>query len=312
MTFDGTTDEVRPVLVSAQLGESEGSQRVARTTPLSPASTAKSTASAPLGRRTSCTPATPSGDLLALLERLGASRPAASASSARRPTLELPLTASTPAQDRDQLEHDGHLQRQRVDDARGRRRRAVPNEALDGTKTADAGLQGHRPRGATTRATRATPSSRPTDAVVPAQVRLRRRLVHAETRRRAGYLEVSTRPAAGVDVNFELYDPARRPPSRLRQVVETGGAGQIDRRKFSRLSPTRTYWVRVTGRRGAHPQRGPVLRRVLGRRDRRGRLRPARRPDRLHRGRLRQRQVRRDQERLRRAGGHERRVAPSS
>ena len=156
--------------------------------------------------------------------------------------------------DRDKLNttvsYNGAADTPVVDDA------AVPNEALDGTKTAepackDIGLEGNDTRDAGNDLLETTdPSFQRKCAFDDDWYRL-------ETDA-TGYLEVLTRPAAGVDLDFELYSPD--PGSSLvapSQVVETGGAGQIDRRKYTSLSADATYWVRVTANEAPTPNEGP-------------------------------------------------------
>ena len=249
MTFSGTTDEVRPVLMSAQLGERPG-----------PGACTKN-ADSGIDGKIDCVLTTWSEEV----EHADDTTAPFSLSSSNwtipgsgigqlgpSTTLEIPLTPSA-ASDRDKLSttvaYNSAEDTPVVDDA------AVPNEALDGTKTAepackDVGIEGNDARDASNDQLAATDPS------------FQRKCAFDEDWYRlatdaTGYLEVVTRPAAGVDVEFELWSPD--PGSSLiapSQVVETGGAGQIDRQKFQPLSPNATYWVHVTANDALTPNEG--------------------------------------------------------
>jgi hypothetical protein len=247
MTFGGTTDEVSPVLLAAQLGERPGgactkdavsgidgevdcvlttwSEQVEHATD----------AAAPYSLSSSGWAIDGGG-----IGQLGPSA-----------TLEIPLTAST-VKDRDSLgttvSYNGAEDTPVVDSA------AVPNEALNGTKTAEAackdvGLEGNDARNP------GNPQLTTTDPSFQRKCAFDDDWYRLDTDG-TGYLELLTRPASGVDLDFELYDPAGNPvaPS---LIEETGGAGQTDRRQYTPLSPNATYWVRVTATEAPTPNEGP-------------------------------------------------------
>ncbi len=247
MTFAGTTDEVSPVLMSAQLGERPGGactkDAVAGIdgevdcviTTWSEEVEHAADASAPFSVSASGWPIEASG-----IGQLGPSN-----------TLDIPLTAST-VKDRDRsgttVSYDGSADTPVVDDA------AVPNEALNGTKTADAackdtGLEANDSRD----------PSNPLLATTSPSFQRKCAFDHdwyTLATNGTGYLELVTRPSAGVDLDFQLFDPFGNPvaPS---EILQTGAAGQIDRRKYTPLSPNATYWVHVSANEAPTPQEGP-------------------------------------------------------
>ena len=131
---------------------------------------------------------------------------------------------------------------------------AVPNEALDGTKTAepackDVGLEGNDSRDP------GNPELETTDPSFQRKCAFDDDWYTLQTDATATS-RCSRAPRRMSTSNFELYDPAGNPvpPS---AIVETGGTGQIDRRKYTPLSPNATYWVRVTANETPTPQEGP-------------------------------------------------------
>ena len=85
-----------------------------------------------------------------------------------------------------------------------------PTTRSTARKTADAGLQGHRPR-AERRARHGQPRAHDDVAGIRAQVRLRRRLVHGADDGKRATSRCSTRPAAGVDTQLALCDSGGAP-----------------------------------------------------------------------------------------------------
>ncbi len=303
MTFAGTTDEVSPVLMSAQLGERPGGACTKNAvtgidgevdcvlTTWSEEVQHDADASAPFSVSSSGWAIEAGG-----IGQLGPSA-----------TLEIPLTAAA-SKDRDRsattVSYDGSVDTPVVDDA------GVPNEALSGTKTAepackDTGLELNDSRDV------GNPELDTTSPSFQRKCAFDDDWYMLQTNA-TGFLELLTRPATGVDLDFDLFNSTGTliPPS---EVVETGAAGQVDRRKYTGLSATTAYWVRVTANEVPTPQEGPYCVVFSDDATCRGRLRPAGRPGRVHRGRIRQRQVRGDQERLRRPrrhGGRGRRAGP--
>ena len=135
---------------------------------------------------------------------------------------------------------------------------AVPNEALDGTKTAepackDIGLEGNDSR---------DPGNDELETTDPS---FQRKCAFDDDwytlqTDGTGFLEIQTRPTTGVDLDFEVWSPEDTngnstlvAPS---TVVETGAAGQVDQREYSPLSPNAMYWVRVTANEAPTPNEG--------------------------------------------------------
>ena len=247
MTFGGTTDEVSPVLMSAQLGERPGGACTKDAdsgidgevdcvlTTWSEQVEHSADASAPFSVSASGWGIEAGG-----IGQLGPST-----------TLEIPLTAAA-AKDRDRsgttVSYDGSADTPVVDAA------TVPNEALNGTMPAepackDTGLEPNDARDV---------SNPELDTTSPS---FQRKcafdddwyMVQTDG---TGYLELLTRPATDVDVDFDLFDSVGTliTPS---EVVETGAAGQIDRRRYSGLAGTTAYWVQITANETPAPQEGP-------------------------------------------------------
>ena len=167
-------------------------------------------------------------------------------------------------------------------------------------------MQGHRPRGERL-ARPGQPRARDDGPVVPAQVRLRLRLVHAPDRRHGlprGADPARGRPRPGL----RAVRPGRQPGPAVGDRRGGDRRHRTDRpaRVLAALSQRDLLGPRDRER-GARPRRRARTASCSRTTRPRGGLRSPRRPDRLHRGRVRQRQVRRDQERLRRARRHERR-----
>ena len=247
MTFTGTTDEVSPVLMSAQLGERPGSA-------------CTKNAVNGIDGEVDCVLTTWSEDVQHAAD---ASAPFSVLSSGwsieaggigqlgPATTLEIPLTAGA-VKDRDRsgttIGYDGAADTPVVDTA------AVANEALNGTKVAepackDTGLEPNDAR---------DPANPLLNTTAPS---FQRKCAFDDDWYRlqtdpAGFLELLTRPATNVDIDFDLYDStgAVIPPT---QVVESGGTGQIDQREYSGLAADTVYWVRVTANESPDPQEGP-------------------------------------------------------
>ena len=246
MTFTGTTDEVRPVLMSAQLGERPGG-----------ACTKDATSG--IDGEVDCVLTTWSEEV----EHADDTTAPFSLSSSNwvipaggigqlgpSTTLEVPLTPSA-VKDRDKLSttvsYNSAEDTPVVDNA------GVPNEALDGTKTAepackDVGLEGNDSRDP------GNPELETTDPSFQRKCAFDDDWYTLKTDS-TGFLEVHTRPTTGVDLDFEVYDPAGNlvAPS---TVVKTGAAGEVDQREYSTLSLDATYWVRVTANEAPTPNEG--------------------------------------------------------
>ncbi len=203
--------------------------------------------------------------VLRLVERLGDrgrwNRPARPVHDARDPAHGCRDEGPRPSS------HDGRLRRQR---RHARRRHGGDRQR---------GAQRHRRRPSRRARTRASSATTPSTPSNPRARRRRRRRSSASARstttgtrvqttaRRAIWTS-STRPSAGVDLDFELYDPRRHAVDADQRSSRYGGTGQIDRREYSGSRPSATS---TGSRRDGRPRRpgpagGPVLRRVLGRR----------------------------------------------
>ena len=161
-----------------------------------------------------------------------------------------------------QLRHDGLLRLQR-----GRRRsstpRRPPNDALDGTKTAD-------PRAATPASSRTTRfgvgSPRSAAADVPA---FERKCAFDDDwyrfRPARRGLSSRCRPGPSPGSTLGLRRRSTRPATRsLRRRRESGAAGEVDRLTFAGSLPPDLLGTRARER-DRHPAGGPVLPRVLER-----------------------------------------------
>jgi len=69
-----------------------------------------------------------------------------------------------------------------------------------------------------------------------------------------GHLEVSTRPVAGIDLELDLFDSTSSNVPDPDQVI--GGPGEVDQITLSGLAPG-TYWARVSADDDPNPQEGP-------------------------------------------------------
>ena len=246
MTFSGTTDEVRPVLMSTQLGESEGGS-------------CTKAAQDGIDGEVDCVLATWSEDV-EHADDPAPNAPFSVSSShwtvpsigqlAAAETLSIPLTETT-TKDRDRsgttVSYDDAIDTPILDPA--------GNESLSGTKPAE-------------------PACRDTGLEVTSDARddgnpvltttspsFQRKCAFDDDWYKVmtsgeGFLDILTRPAAGVDVQFDLFDengvlvPAPPP-------TETGGPGQIDRIEYLGLNASDPYFVRVSATDTPSPQEGP-------------------------------------------------------
>jgi hypothetical protein len=248
MTFTGATDEVRPVLVSAQLGERGSSGGCTKDavsgidgqvdcvlTTWSESVEHAADVTAPYSLLSSGWSIDAGG-----IGQLGPST-----------TLEIPLTVVAGA-NRDRagttVSYDGSEETPVVDDS------AAANEALDGTKNADAACRdnGQEPNDVREAANPLLNSESPA---------FERKCAFDHdwfrvTSGTGGHLDLSTRPVPGVDIQVELVDDATGAvvtPS----GSEVGGAGQVDRLTFTGLGNSVVYWAHVTADDTVTPQEGP-------------------------------------------------------
>jgi hypothetical protein len=251
MTFSGTTDEVRPVLLTAQLGE-RGTSGGCTKAPVAgidgQVDCAIGTWSEPVRHDADSDgtyPLSSSGWPVAAggIGQLGPSA-----------TLEVPLTpAASPDRDRSTttFAYDSAQDTPVVDAA------SPPNESLDGTRPAapactDTGREPNDTR-ATAHAT----------ALVSTSPLFERKCAfdpdwHKVETGPSGHLELVTRPSAGVDLKLSLVDSNGLPVTALPQNTTDGAAGQIDRLLFpGTLVPSTTYWAHVSADDVAAPQEGP-------------------------------------------------------
>ena len=247
MTFGGTTDEVSPVLMSAQLGERPGGA-------------CTKDAVSGIDGEVDCVLTTWSEQVQHAAD---ASAPFSVISSGwaiegggigqlgPATTLEVPLTAAA-VKDRDRsgttVSYNGSADTPVVDAA------GIPNEALNGTKAAepackDTGLEPNDARDVS------NPELDTTSPSFQRKCAFDDDWYMVETDP-TGYLELLTRPSTDVDLDFDLFDSGGNliTPS---EVVETGAAGQIDRRKYSGLAATTAYWVQITANETPAPREGP-------------------------------------------------------
>lgn len=249
MTFSGTADEVSPVLMSAQLGERGTSGGCTKN------------AVAGIDGKVDCVLTTWSEDV----EHAADTTPPYSLSSsgwaidaggigALPParTLEVPLTPST-VPDRDRtgttVSYNGSEDTPVVDDA------ATANEALDGTKSAEAAC---RDTGREPNDSRVANDSLRLLAASPA---FERKCAFDEdwfivTPSADGYLDIATRPVGGLDVQLEVFAGSGATPL-TPATSEPGGSGEVDRLRFSGLAAGPVYWARVTANDTLAPQEGP-------------------------------------------------------
>jgi hypothetical protein len=247
MTFTGTSDEVRPVLLSAQLGERAGGGACAKE------------ATAGTDGKVDCVLTTWSEDV----EHAGDNDGTYSLSSSGwpidaggigalgpSPTLELPLTPdANPDRDRDDttVTYNSAVAEPVVD-------AAVPaNDALDGSVDADPACRdtGREPNdsfGDTTH-----------DALLPTSPAFERKCAFDDdwfrvTASALGHLEVATRPVAGIDTQLDVFDSGGAPVTPT--LSEPAPAGQPDKLTFDGISAG-TYWARVTADDSGTPQEGP-------------------------------------------------------
>jgi hypothetical protein len=247
MTFTATADEVRPVLMSAQLGERPGGA-------------CTKTAVSGIDGEVDCVLTTWSEEVQ---HDADASAPFSVSSNGwsieaggigqlgPSTTLEIPLTAAA-VKDRDRsgttVGYDDAVDTPVVDTA------AVANEALNGTKVAepackDTGLEPNDARdGANPQLNTTAPSFQRKCAFDDDWYRLQTDPT--------GFLEIVTRPSTDVDIDFDVYDSTGSLIGPT-QVIETGGTGQLDQREYSGLGGNTVYWVRVTANESPTPQEGP-------------------------------------------------------
>jgi hypothetical protein len=246
-TFTGTTDEVSPVLMSAQLGERPGGA-------------CTKDAVSGIDGEVDCVLTTWSEDVrhdadasapFSLLSSGWAIEAGGIGQLGPSTMLEIPLTAAA-AKDRDRsattVSYDASADTPVVDAA------GVPNEALNGTETAepackDTGLEGNDSRDV---------GNPQLDTTAPS---FQRKCAFDDDWYKVqtdptGYLELLTRPSTNVDVDFDLFDSTGTliTPS---EIVEAGAAGQVDQRKYTPLAASTDYWVRVTANEAPAPQEGP-------------------------------------------------------
>lgn len=252
MTFSGTTDEVRPVLLSAQLGERGASGGCTKT------------AVAGIDGQVDCVITTWSepvkhdadGDGSYPLSSSGWSIGAAGiAQLGPSSTLDVLLApGATPDRDRNSttVSYNGAVDTPVVDEA------TPANESLDGTRNADpacrdTGQEGNDLRDA------ANPLLSSTSPAFERKCAFDQdwyRVTSGPT----GYLQLLTRPVAGVDIELELVDGAGTVVTGGGTVAEPGGAGQIDKLTFPTTGPladNTTYWAHVTANDTPSPQEGP-------------------------------------------------------
>ncbi len=249
MTFTGTTDEVRPILMSAQLGERPGGSGCTKD-PV-----------AGIDGQVDCVVTTWSEDVVHAGDADGTYSLSSSyvgwpiaggGIGAQGPstTLELPLTVDTePDRDRSNttITYNSAVDEPVVD-------AAVPsNDALDGTVNAAAACKdtGREPNDAFNDTTH--------QALLPLSPAFERKCAFDDdwfrvTETASGHLEVSTRPVAGIDTKLALFDGGGAPV--LGGAEEDGAAGEVDRLTFSGLGAG-TYWARVQADDSGTPQEGP-------------------------------------------------------
>ena len=173
--------------------------------------------------------------VLALLERLGdrgrRHRPARPVDHARDPAHRLDGEGPRqPGHDRLLQRRRGHARRRR---RRGRRTRRSTAPRPPRRPARTSGLEGNDARDC------GQPRADDDGPVVPAQVRLRRRLVQGRDRPRRAISSVLTRPAAGVDLDFEVF-------ARRRQQPVAADGGRRDRRRRARSTGASTRRSRPT------------------------------------------------------------------
>jgi len=247
-TFTGTSDEVRPVLMSAQLGEHGTTGGCTKTAvdgidgevdcvlaTWSEDVEHADDLSAPFSISSTGWPVDPAG--------IGALPPAK--------TLEIPLTASGSA-DRDRgsetVSYNDAIDAPVVDMA------TVPNESLSGTRAADPACKDTGNEGNDAR----DPSNPELETTSPSFQRkcsFDQDWYTVQTTA-AGYLDILTRPSNGMDIEFNLVTSTGSAVAPT-EVVDTGAAGQIDRQKFSGLAASTAYHLQVAATDTPSPQEGP-------------------------------------------------------
>ena len=255
MTFSGTTDEVRPVLMAAQLGE-----RLASGTCTKAPETG-------IDGKVDCVLTTwsedvehaadPATDAPYSLSSNGWLIDAAGIGQLPpAKTLAIPLASSGIA-DRDRsgttVSYNEAEDTPVVDIA------TPANESLSGTKSAepacrDTGLEGNDAQDPGT----GNPLLQTTAPSFQRKCAFDDDWYRVET---AGtpYLELLTRPAAGVDVEVELFDLNGALITPTEVVGPPGAAGGIDRLKYTNpaVAANTTYWVRISATEAPSPQEGP-------------------------------------------------------
>jgi hypothetical protein len=246
MTFAGTTDEVRPVLMSAQLGERPGAGPCAKD------------ATAGTDGKVDCVITTWSEDVVHAGDADGTYSLASSGwaiaaggigALGPSTTLDLPLTVdANPDRDRSgtTVTYNSAVDEPVVDAA------TPANDALDGTVDADQACKdtGREPNDAI------FDTSHP--ALLPLSPAFERKCAFDDDWFRvsgtgSGHLEVSTRPVSGVDTKLALFDAGGSLV--LGGTEEDGAAGEVDRLTFGGLTAG-TYWARVQADDSATPQEG--------------------------------------------------------
>lgn len=246
MTFTGTTDEVRPVLMSAQLGERSGGGPCAKEV------------AAGIDGKVDCVLTTWSEDVVHAGDADGTYSLTSSGWTidaggigllGPSTTLELPLTVdANPDRDRSgtTATYNSAVD-EPVFDA------AVPaNDALDGTVDAAPACKdtGREPNDAIFDTTH--------PALLPLSPAFERKCAFDDdwfrvTETGSGHLELSTRPVSGVDTQLALFDAGGA--AVLGGTAEDGAAGEVDRLSFSGLTAG-TYWARVQADDSGTPQEG--------------------------------------------------------
>lgn len=244
MTFSGTTDEVRPALMSAQLGERPGGGTCGKDAVTGidgQVDCVVTTWSEPVvhpGDSDGTYSLTSDGWGPGPIDPLGPAE-----------ELAIPLApAASPDRDRSgtTITYDGSVVEQVVDAA------TPANTALDGSVDADPACRdnGREPDDAL---------GDNTNILAPSSPAFERKCAFDDDWIRVDvtadqHLEVSTRPVSGTDVDLAVFTELGSAVTA--DTAEAGGAGEVDRLTFSSL-PAGTYWARVSADDGTAPQEGP-------------------------------------------------------
>ena len=248
MTFSETTDEVRPILMSAQLGERPAAGECTKPAVAGidgSVDCVLTTWSEPVAH-----PGDADGSYSLISDNWGIESPGGIGALGPSEELAIPLqAAATPDRDNDDttLTYDGSEPELVVDAA------ATPNAALDATVAADPACRdnGREPddeRGINT------------NILAPNSPAFERKCAFDEDWIRVQvtadeHLEVSTRPVSGTDVQLEVWSEAGA-TELTPDATEVGGPGEVDRLTFDGLGAG-TYWARVKADDATAPQEGP-------------------------------------------------------